>query len=682
MTHKHLIASGFRHDINGLRAWAVAAVVFYHFGIPGFDGGFVGVDVFFVISGFLMSGIVVAGLEQGSFSLVAFYLARARRIMPALIVLCAFLLVLGWWTLLPIDYAALGIHAVFSLAFLSNIKFWREAGYFDAASHEKWLLHTWSLAVEWQFYLLLPLMLVAAWAWRPGRHSLIGVMAAALVASLALSVVQTPLRPTAAFYLLPTRAWEMLAGGLAFLLAHRCLLTARQRIALEAAGLALVIAAIVGFDTETPWPGWRALVPVLGAVGVLLAARSASPWTGHPAAQWLGTRSYSLYLWHWPVMVALTYLGWQAHPQAIAAGLALTLLLGDLSYRLVEVPARRQLGRLRQGWSGLALLGTAAAVAAPMLGIRAEGGVAGRFPAAIEVMSAESKNINPRRHECHADKGGGSSPSCMHGGRNLSAIMIGDSHADAVTTAMAAAVPGPSDGIMQWTYGGCPALPGVSAAPAFREAHATKGYACAQFMDWVLGQLDALPRHVPVVVVHRLTFYAFGENDMSKPAVPMVFFSRPHALANSEFLQEFAGKITDTACQMAKSRTVYLVRPIPEMRVDVPKSMARSMLLGQARDISIPLADYHHRHTLVWAAQDAARDLCGVKILDPLPYLCPDGRCQGARNGRPLYHDDDHLSDHGNKLLVPMFAPVFQGRAEAVPELDNARIENKIGFFR
>ena len=666
-------APGFRSDINGLRAWAVAAVTFYHFGIPGFRGGFVGVDVFFVISGFLMTGIVVSALECGRFSLAAFYLARARRIMPALIVLCAVLLVLGWWALLPIDYAALGVHAVFSLVFLSNIKFWREAGYFDAASHEKWLLHTWSLAVEWQFYLLLPLLLMAVWKWRPSRHSLGMVVAAVLLMSLALSVLTTPLRPTAAFYLLPMRAWEMLAGALAWLLAHRCVLTAGQRTALEAAGLALVLGAMVGFDTASPWPGWRALVPVLGAVAVLLAARSASPWTGHAAAQWLGSRSYSLYLWHWPIMVALSYLEWQAHAPATAAGLALTLVLGDLSYRLVELPSRVQLGRLRQGWGGAVLLGTVVAVAAPVLGIRAKDGVDGRFSAAIDVMSAESKNINPRRDECHSDKGGIASASCMHGGSNLSAIIIGDSHADAVTTALAAAIPDPADGIMQWTYGGCPALPGVSAAPAFREAQATKGYACGQFADWAMEQLDAVPRNVPVVVVRRMSFYVFGEPDASKPAVPLVYFTKLHESATPEFLRELAAKVTDTACQMAKDRTVYLVRPIPEMNVDVPKSMARALLFGQDKNISISLAAYHQRHAFVWAAQDAARDRCGVKILDPLPYLCSEGRCQGARDGRPLYHDDDHLSEYGNKLLVPMFAEVFQPHGNGKTELENPR---------
>jgi peptidoglycan/LPS O-acetylase OafA/YrhL len=677
-------APGFRDDLNGLRAWAVVAVIFYHFGVPGFGGGFVGVDVFFVISGFLMTGIVVGSLERERFSLLAFYLARARRILPALIALCAVLLALGWWALLPVDYHALGDHAVFSLAFVSNIKFWREAGYFDAASHEKWLLHTWSLSVEWQFYLLLPLLLMAAWKWRPGRRPLTGFMATGLLASLALSVAATPLQPTAAFYLLPTRAWEMLAGGLAYLLAHRLVLSARQRTRLEAAGLVLVIAAIAGFDTASPWPGWRALVPVLGTVFVLLAARADSPWTGQRLAQWLGTRSYSLYLWHWPVVVAMNYfLEVQASATAIAAGLALTLVLGDASYRLVETRARVHLSRMQRGWGTAALLATMGAVAAPGIGIRVNDGVAGRFSPSIEAMSAEATNINPRRGGCHVDKGGVASPSCIYGGQHLKAILIGDSHADAVVTGLAAAAPGANDGVMQWTYGGCPTLSGVSAAPGFKQAQATQGYACNQFIDWVFRQLHAIPKNIPVVVLNRLTFYALGENETPAPGVPMVFFSRMHASANSQFLHEFAAKVTDTACQLAQDRTVYLVRPLPEMRLNVPDTMARAMLLGQDnRDISISLQEYHQRHALVWRAQDAARERCGVNILNPLAHLCPDDRCQGARDGRPVYFDDDHLSEYGNKLLVPMFAEIFQAQADRAPDLKHLQLKNRVGFFR
>lgn len=138
-----------------------------------------------------------------------------------------------------------------------------------------------------------------------------------------------------------------------------------------------------------------------------------------------------------------------------------------------------------------------------------------------------------------------------------------------------------------------------------------------------------------------------------------MYFSKPYPVATPAFLAEFAAKITASACQLAQHRTVYLMRPIPEMGIDVPKSLSRRMALGVQGDIAIPLADYRRRNAWVWAAQDAARDRCGVKILDPLPCLCHDGRCDGSRDGHPLYHDDNHLSASGNKLLAPMFAEVF-----------------------
>jgi peptidoglycan/LPS O-acetylase OafA/YrhL len=208
-------ADRFRGDINGLRAWAVALVVLYHFKIAPVAGGFVGVDVFFVISGFLMTDIVLRGLEQpAGFSLKAFYWARVRRIVPALLVLCLCLLVLGWFFLLSADYRQLASHSQMALGFASNVRFHREAGYFDAASHDKWLLHTWSLSVEWQFYLLFPLVLM--WVWRvwPKRRAL--VIALALLASASWGVSQWLLagQQSAAFYLLHGRAWEMLAGAL------------------------------------------------------------------------------------------------------------------------------------------------------------------------------------------------------------------------------------------------------------------------------------------------------------------------------------------------------------------------------------------------------------------------------------------------------------------------------------
>jgi len=168
------LSAAFRSDINGLRAWAVIAVIFYHFSIPLFNGGFVGVDVFFVISGFLMTGIITRGLmsDEKKFSVLHFYMARVRRILPALFVLCFLLLMAAYFLLGAIDFTSLALHVGSSLLFVSNIVYWLEAGYFDVDSFEKWLLHTWSLSVEWQFYLLLPLFLLLLWKIHPSKRCL------------------------------------------------------------------------------------------------------------------------------------------------------------------------------------------------------------------------------------------------------------------------------------------------------------------------------------------------------------------------------------------------------------------------------------------------------------------------------------------------------------------------------
>lgn len=639
--------ASFRSDINGLRAWAVLAVVLYHFGVPGFSGGFVGVDVFFVISGLLMTGMVVSGLERGDFSIAGFYMARARRIAPALLVLCAVLLALGWWLLLPVDYTTLGAQSASALTFMSNISFWLESGYFDVSSHEKWLLHTWSLAVEWQFYLVLPVVLSLLWRVRPGRSTMVWAVALGITASFALSVALAPNKPTGSFFMLPTRAWEMLAGGAVCLFASRFPLLDFHRRVMEFAGLAMIAICIGAMDASVPWPGWRAGLPVLGSMLVLVAARDRSWFTGNALAQWLGTRSYSIYLWHWPISVSLRYVGVFDQPAWIAAALALTFLLGDFSYRLVETNSRNWLNKLSFRREVSALAGGSAAVFLAAMVVFLNQGFAGRLQPTMEMVSGEQFNTNPRRAACHAYQGS-SSPSCIYGGEKLGVILVGDSHADALVTALSEAV-GPTLGVMQWSFSACPTLPGAHRAN--RDLKNT----CGAFVDWAVKQLETIPGDIPLVIVNRHAQYARGKNeDPAQDQSPWVSFSRPYAKTEAAFLNEYAQHLTDFSCKLARTRKVYLVRSIPEMGTDVPDS-ARAMVFGIRKDVSVSLMDYHARNAFSWAGQDAAQAQCGIQILDPLPYLCWDGRCHGSKDGRPMYSDDNHLSEFGNKLLVPMF---------------------------
>lgn len=637
----------------------MVAVIAYHFRLAGFAGGFVGVDIFFVISGFLMTSIIVKGLERGRFSSLDFYVSRARRIVPALLATCLCLLVLGWRFLMPSDYRVLANHVISSLGFFSNIKYWDEAGYFDAASHEKWLLHTWSLSVEWQFYIILPLILIAIWRIVPGRpfqgFSILLLMLLSLTASVAL----VDRYPEATFYWLPMRAWEMLGGGLLFVTGTTAKPSAAQRRALEYAGLLLVVASIALFDATSPWPGWRALVPVTGTVLILTANRN-SVWTGSRAAQWLGDRSYSLYLWHWPVYVVLKYLQFDLRVEGILAGLAITLLLGHCSYHWLETPSRRALERLAAPRGAIALAGAAAIGLVLALGIRSADGIVGRFSTEVEQVAAEAFNVNPDRGKCHIGRGN-AFPSCMYGGNQLGLVLVGDSHADAIVTALAAAVPDPHQGLMQWTYNGCPPVSGLQPLPHKIKRLGGNAWRCLEFIDWMLAHLAELPPGVPVVLVARYAAIGLGLNEEAGAAgKPDWYASQVFSSVTPTMLDEFSARITRSACDLAQQRPVYMVRPIPEMGFNVPQTLSRRMAMGFKSDLSIPLEAYQKRNSWIWAAQDKARDECNVMIIDPTATLCDESHCYGSLKGRPLYSDDNHLSEYGNKVLIPIFRSVLQ----------------------
>ena len=361
----------YRSDIDGLRAVAVLLVVGFH-AFPGqFGAGFVGVDIFFVISGFLISSIILKGLDAGSFTFAEFYGRRVRRIFPALLTVLAACFAVGWFGLFAGEFAQLGKHIAAGAAFVSNIVSWSESGYFDAAAQTKPLLHLWSLGVEEQFYILWPLML---WAAHRTRVPPIAVILACAAASFAAGVWLLQTSPTAAFYSPQARFWELLAG--AFL---ACAGLGRVRsAALGAAGAVLLAGALLLIDRKTPFPGWWAALPV-GGTAMLLAAGAASPVNrllSFPPLVWVGRISYPLYLWHWPLLSFAAILYAEQKPavphRLIAIGLA--FLLAALTYWLVESPIRRARLSLRQG-TGLASAMAVAGVAGLL--ILMGGGLAG-----------------------------------------------------------------------------------------------------------------------------------------------------------------------------------------------------------------------------------------------------------------------------------------------------------------
>lgn len=632
----------FRRDINGLRAYAVGAVLLYHFDMAGVTGGYSGVDVFFVISGYLMTSIILGGMAAGRFSLSAFYLGRARRILPALLVLGASLLLFGWFWLIPDTYATLAENVAASLLFVSNLTY-MNVGYFDAPAHENWLLHTWSLSVEWQFYLVYPVvLLLLARVFKGARPPIHRAMWAGLVVSLAACIAITEVAPSYAFYLLPLRGWELLAGGLVAVCPAGYPASARTRVAMERLGMALVLIPLLAFGPGTAWPGYAAAVPVLGACLVLLAGRQDAFLTSNAVAQAIGTWSYSIYLWHWPLVVGLGYFGLRGEGAWSLLALAVSVALGALSYVLVEQPARRAI----QAWPGQSgWRPVTTAVAIPVLLsvlVVLDKGVPSTYRLAPGVLLAANEKVNTSHlSECKKTKNVDRLPECVIGQGKVLAVVWGDSHAGATVTAAAAAAAAAGGSVRLFLRPGCPTLVGRG-----------QDGVCGRFNEQAYAEVRKIDGQVPVIVINRLPQYIapVASGSALAGAVPAV-------AAGGE---EVAAAVVDSLCQIARSHPVYMVEPIPDAQTDVPTAMARAMMLtGRASEISLDLAGHLRASGAANAAIDEATRRCGIRPLDPLPYLCRDGRCLGSVNGRPLYSDANHLSEYGNRYLIPMFAQVF-----------------------
>jgi len=634
---------GFRADINGLRAIAVLAVLAYHFAIAPFGSGFVGVDVFFVISGYLMTGIILGRLDRGTFSVIGFYLDRARRIVPALVVLVAAVLALGAWILLADEYLILAKHAGSSVTFLSNLLYRSEGGYFDPGLDQKWLLHTWSLSVEWQFYILYPLLLLALVKLLP-RRWLVPVLVALTLASFANMIALSPTTPDAGFYLLPPRAWEMLVGGLVFTSPPTSAPLSRPA---QLAGLALILAATIAF-APAAWPNAGTLLPVLGTALVILAGRSDSRLTGNPVAALVGINSYSIYLWHWPVVTLLKRLGHAGEWPWILAGVAASFLLGHLSWRFVErigqshkERPRIHTGRIAFDWRAHAAYALpVAALVVVSAGIWKARGVPQRFYAEVQAVTQDAMPAGlAEAADCFSHIA--SVPaSCVLGAvkQPVLATVLGDSHAESMLRAVIAAVPSGAKGAVAYTaYADCP--------PVLETTVVKGGSQCAAFNRRYLDPQTA-KRSVPLVLIGRWSNY----------------------LARPEFRfaggPDFPKALYGSMCRLAAAGPTYATLPSAEFPFWVSRELQHRLIADpQAPEITEPPAAYAARNATIIAALHRAAQDCGLKLLDPRPLLCPNGTCQGSRDHRALYRDEHHLSIYGADLLVPLFRPVFAGEA-------------------
>lgn len=326
--------SVFRTDINALRAVAVIGIILFHYKVPYFDGGFCGVDIFFVISGYLMTKIIITGLVKDTFSLAEFYSRRVQRIIPALLFLVCILIAVTFAFYPPAEFAPFIKCAVASVLFYSNMLY-QTSNYFDALSDTNMFLHTWTLSVEWQFYLILPLLLMFLNRFfeKDKVKFLLLFIAAALVIFVAATVL-TWYKPTHAFYMLPARSWEMLIGGIAFLAED--FVGRRGSRLLAFIGYAVLAICMAGLTMAMKWPGIYTLVPVLATFMIILSNDQSLPFLNSRIIQFIGKISYSFYLWHWPVYAIAVYWGTVLTPMSVIGMILVSLIMASISFKYVE----------------------------------------------------------------------------------------------------------------------------------------------------------------------------------------------------------------------------------------------------------------------------------------------------------------------------------------------------------
>lgn len=381
----------YRSEIDGLRAFAVVPVILFHAGFQVFSGGYVGVDVFFVISAYLITTMILSEMEAGTFSIAAFYERRARRILPVLFFVLLATLPFALLWLMPREMKDYAKSLIAVPLFLSNVLFWRQSGYFDTGVDAKPLIHTWSLAVEEQFYILFPLLLMVLW--RGGRTRLTAVLTLIGVCSLAVAQLFAKSHPDAGFYLLHTRAWELIVGALAALYAMRrqpVALNLHLKGALSVAGLLMIAAAVFGFSRSTPFPGVYALLPTLGAALVIVFASPdnlAGRVLGSRPLVGIGLISYSAYLWHQPLFAfARVGYGIKNGSAAFVPLIAATLVLAYFSWRFVERPFRQQARFQRRTIFASSLAASMLVLCVGIVGDRTGGGFFRYEPEAMAVL--------------------------------------------------------------------------------------------------------------------------------------------------------------------------------------------------------------------------------------------------------------------------------------------------------
>ena len=652
----------YRAHIDGLRAVAVLPVILYHAEISLFSGGYVGVDVFFVISGYLITSIILEDIKRQRFSVSAFYERRARRILPALFAVLIVCIPLAWLWMLPSDFEEFSKSVAAVSVFSSNILFWQESGYFQTADELRPLIHTWSLGVEEQFYIFFPVMLLLGW--RFAKEYLGLLIGIGFVASLAMAHYASSNHPDANFYLLPTRGWELMVGGyLAYVEQVRVVkdtnVSKSVRAALSIFGLSLIFAAVFYFDQSTKHPGMITMMPVLGTAILIRYGSCPGPVNKLltiPAIVGIGLISYSLYLWHQPLFVFARL--YSLDEVAVETFLTLALcsvVLAYLSYKFVERPFRH-----KKRVSAKSIWVTAGTGSVILLLAGLVGGFTGvihkSIPADLKTVLEDEHRRGPflERDGRYCDNAS-VVEACILGGAEHAPTwaIIGDSHAAAIAPTLDNIWANNEQAGYQLTKPGCAYAPGMARIDLrFDECLAHNAAVRERLLR---GDVKS------VIVVAAWSQYVEGEGyDNGEggyaPASDVMgpLRNSPDIDRRSALLNAYSASIEEL---LDKGIRVFLIYPIPEFGWDVPYRRYKMYVRGLDSAITTDSAAYSDRHEAVVAVFDRLESRQLIKIY-PFSVFCDGhvrGRCIAELNTRLLYRDDDHLTDFGSMLLLREF---------------------------
>ncbi|WP_306006990.1 acyltransferase family protein [Aquicoccus porphyridii] len=657
----------YRSDIDGLRAIAILGVVIDHAGLGLLPGGFAGVDVFFVISGYLIGGHIFEDLANGQFTFGGFYKRRLRRIYPALVTVLLVTMIAGWFVMMPHDYRYMGGAAFTALLSLSNIWFFQTIDYFHPEALSDPLIHTWSLGVEEQFYLLVPLLLVLLWRRSPAM--ILTCLVALVGLSLGLALATSAEYRMQAFYLLHTRAWELFAGVLVAYLAlrgHR--LPGAARAPLAALGLALIVGGMTLTPLAAPWPGPWTLPAVLGTVLILAAGRedlAISRLLSLAPMRFVGLISYSLYLWHQPVFSLLKQAGrWPDTLAGLVVVLAGLTALSALSWRVIEQPFRRgaRLALPRKA----ALGGMAAALCVIVIGGHMTRGYPARLPGHVQAVLAWSDSIAPSYRRCiftrdeiattDLDDG------CTFGADPEPGVLLwGDSHAARLAEPLGNALGQHGHGLRQMTLSSCLPVAGLI------NTGQTRATQCPAFNARVLDWLDRAPGISHVVLFATWNSYIFDWSgpDMFGHSMPDGFYAiptdTPEPATPEARHAAFARALAQTLTRAAGAdRQITIVLALPRPDTPVPRHFARQLWNGtplpDTQGFPRALADRpgdQARALFARALAESGLPAGRVRIVDPAESFCTDETCGLVRDGALLYSDGNHPSLPGIDLMLP-----------------------------